>query len=99
MLPFVAYHYHLADSEKDLGVHVIKTFHFNEQCEKLLLLTKTNQKFGILKRTCYFVTCKNRQIVLYLALFRGQFERPGSIITMNKFESFQKECLEWILSE
>ena len=63
MLPFVAYHYHLgenllsyADSEKDLGVHVNKSFNFNEQCE--ILLTKANQKFGILKRTCHFVTCK-----------------------------------------
>ena len=39
MLPFVAYHYHLgenllsyADSEKDLGVLVNKSFNFNEQC-------------------------------------------------------------------
>ena len=53
MLPFVAYHYHLgenlisyADSEKDLGVHINKSFTFNEQCE--ILLTKANQKFGIL---------------------------------------------------
>ena len=50
MLPFVAYHYHLgenllsyADSEKDLGVHINKSFTFNEQCE--ILLTKANQKF------------------------------------------------------
>ena len=110
MLPFVAYHYHLgenllsyADSEKDLGVLVNKSFYFNEQCK--ILLTKANQKFGILKRTCHFVTCKNRRRVLYLALVRSQFEhcspvwRPGSITMMNKFESFQKKCLKWILSE
>ena len=43
MLPFVAYHYNLAknvlsyaDSERDLGVHVNKSFNFNEHCEKLL---------------------------------------------------------------
>ena len=66
MLPFVAYHYHLgenvlsyADSEKDLGVHINKSFNFNEQCE--ILLTEANQKFGILKRTCHFVTCKNSE--------------------------------------
>ena len=53
MLPFVAYYYDLgenllsyADSEKDLGVHINKSFNFNEQCE--ILLTKANQKFGIL---------------------------------------------------
>ena len=40
MLPFVDYHYHLgenllanAGSEKDLSVHVNKSFNFNEQCE------------------------------------------------------------------
>ena len=110
MLPFVAYHYHLgenllsyADSGKDLGMHINKSFNFNEQCE--ILLTKANQKFGILKRTCHFVTCKNRRRVLYLALVRSQFEhcspvwRPGCITMMNKFESFQKKCIKWILSE
>ena len=42
MLPFVAYHYHLtenllsyADSERDFGVHVNKSFNFNEHCEVL----------------------------------------------------------------
>ena len=60
MLPFVAYHYHLgenllsydADSEKDLGVHINKSFTFNEQCE--ILLTKANQKFCILTLTQHF---------------------------------------------
>ena len=54
MLPFVAYHYHLgenllsyADSEKDLGVHINKSFTFNEQCE--ILLTKANQKIWYFK--------------------------------------------------
>ena len=67
MLPFVAYHYQLAetllsyaDSEKDLGVHVNKSFNFNEHCENILLLTKANQKFSVLKRTCHFVTHSNR---------------------------------------
>ena len=81
MLHFVAYHYHLGenllsytDSEKDLGVLLNKSFNFNEQCE--ILLTKANQKFGILKRTCHFVTCKNRQRALYLALVRSQVVSP-----------------------
>ena len=92
-------HSHLsyADSEKELGVHIHKSFTFNEQCE--ILLIKANQKFSILKRTCHFVTCKNRQRVIYLALVRSQFEycspvwRSGSITMMNKFESFQKNAL------
>ena len=80
MLPFVAYHYHLGEnllsyaySVKDLRVHINRSFTFNEQCE--ILLTKANQKFNILKRTCHFVTCKNRRRVLYLALFRSQFDK------------------------
>ena len=110
MLPFVAYHYHLAenilsyaDSERDLGVHVNKSFNFNEHCEKLLI--KANQQFGILKRTCHFVTDKNRRRVLYLALVRSQFEhcspiwRPCGNTMINKFENFQKKCIKWILSE
>ena len=69
ILPFVAYHYQLAeallfyaDSEKDLGVHVNKSLNFNEHCENIL--TKANQKFGVLKRTCHFVTHSNRRGVL-----------------------------------
>ena len=79
MLPFVAYHYHLeenllsyADSENDLGVLVNKSFNFNEQCE--ILLTEANQKFSNLKRSCHFVTCKNRRRVNYFAQVRSQFE-------------------------
>ena len=52
--------------DRDLDVHVNKSFNFNEHCEKLLI--KANQQFGILKRTCHFVTNKNRRRVLYLAL-------------------------------
>ena len=70
-------------------------FNFNEQCA--ILLTKANQKFGILKHTCHFVTCKKS--FFYLALVRSQFDhyspvwRPRSITMMNKFESFQKNAL------
>ena len=70
-----------------------------------MLLTKTIQKFGILKRTCYFVTCKNRRRVLYLALVRSQFEHcspvwwPDSITMMNKIEFSRKMSLVDILYE
>ena len=81
-------------SEKDLGLYVNKSFNFNEHCENIL--TKANQKFGVLKRTCHFVNNSNRRRVLYLALVRSQFEhcspvwRPCSTL-MNKFEVFQKK--------
>ena len=74
-------------------MHANTKFDFNEQCE--ILLTKANHKFGIFKRTCHFVTCKNRRRVPYLALVRSQFEhcspawRRGIITMLNKFESFQ----------
>ena len=42
---------------------------FNELREKLL--TKTNQKCDIFKRTCHFFTYKNRRRVLYFALVRS----------------------------
>ena len=103
MLPFVAYNYQLAetllsyaDSEKDLGVHVNKSFNFNEHRENML--TKANQKFGVLKRTCNFVTHSNRRRVLYLEHCSPVW-RPCSSTPMNKFEVFQKKCLKWILSE
>ena len=71
MLPFVAYHDHLGENLPSyaglIGVHINKSFNFNEQCE--ILSTKANQEFG----TCHFVTCKNRLRVLYLALVRSQF--------------------------
>ena len=110
MLPFVAYHYFLAenylsyaDSEKDLGVHINTNFSFTDHCEKFL--TSANQKFGILKRTCSFVKDQKRRRVLYLSLVRSQFEhcspvwRPSSATMRDKFENFQKKCIKWILHE
>ena len=52
-------------------MHVNKSFNFNEQGENKL--TKANQKFGVLKRTCHFVTQTNRRRVLHLVLVRSQF--------------------------
>ena len=67
MLPFVAYHYHLAENVLIVkGIHVNKSFNFNEHCEKLL--TEANQQLGILKHACHFITNKNRRRVIYLAL-------------------------------
>ena len=68
MLPFVEYHYYLAenllkyaDSEKDLGVYINKKFNFNEHCDSIL--AKANQKYGLLKRTCHFVSDPKRRRV------------------------------------
>ena len=102
MLPFVAY----ADSEKDLGVYINKDFNFTEHCNSVL--SKANQQYGLLKRTCNFVNDTRRRRVLYLTLARSQFNqcctiwRPTEITNktlVEKFENFQKKCIKWILCE
>ena len=110
MLPFVVFDYSLGenplmfvDSEKDLGVNVNPSFNFNDHCE--MLISKANQQFGILKRTCHFINDIKRRRALYLALVRSQFEhcspvwQPNGSTMITKFENFQKKCLKWILSE
>ena len=102
MLPFVAYHYHLAenllayaDSEKDLGININTNFSFNEHCN--IIINKANQKYGLLKRTCHFVTDIKRRRILYLTIVRSQFGhcspawRPTGKTLLDKFENFQKK--------
>ena len=71
-LPFVNFHYQLrenlleyTENEKDLGVLINCKLNFNEQQDNLLL--KANQQFGLVKRTCNFVTDVRRRRVLYLS--------------------------------
>ena len=110
ILPFVSFYYHLgeslleyAENEKDLGVIINSKLNFNEQQDNLL--SKANQQFGLVKRTCNFVQDIRRRRVLYLTLVRSQFEhcspiwRPCYETMLEKFESFQRKCIKWILSE
>ena len=110
MLPFTHYHYHMGenllefvDSETDLGVNIDSDLNFNLQCESLL--SKANQQYGLVKRTCQFVNDIKRRRVLYLTLVRSYFEhcspvwRSGGESMMKKFEKFQKKCIKWILFE
>ena len=110
MLPFTQYHYQMGenllefvDSETDLGVNIDSDLNFNLQCESLL--SKANQQYGLVKRTCQFVNDIKRRRVLYLTLVRSHFEhcspvwRPGGESMMKKFEKFQKKCIKWILFE
>ena len=46
--------------------HAAVDFNLYVNCK--ILFIKGSQKFGILKRTCHFFTCKNRRRVLYLAI-------------------------------
>ena len=111
MLPFVLYHYTLGanilqytDNERDLGVDVCSNFSFNDHCKRIL--SRANQKFGLLRRTCHFVNdIIKRRKILYLTLVRSQFEhcsqiwRPNNKSMMKKFESIQKKCIKWVLFE
>ena len=110
ILPNIQYIYCLGDNpldyvdnEKDLGVEINTKLNFNDQCNKIL--SKANQRFGMTKRTCYFVNDIRRKRALYLSLIRSQFEhcspiwRPCGKTMLNKLESLQKSCIKWILSE
>jgi hypothetical protein len=110
ILPNVQFFYSLGgnildyvDGEKDLGVDINPTLNFSVQCDRLI--AKANQQFGLTKRTCYFVNDFKRKRTLYLALIRSQFEhcspiwRPTGLTMISKFETFQKKCIKWILSE
>ena len=110
MLPFVYSHYDLgdnllayADSERDLGVVINNKLNFNQHCEQII--SKANQKYGLLRRTCHFVNDTQRKRILYLTLVRSQFEHcsqvwnPQSETMLNKCEAIQKKCIKWILSE
>ena len=110
IFPFIRFHYHLggvpleyADSEKDLGILVNPKFNFTDQHDALL--SKANQKFGLLRRTCHFVNDIKRKRALYLTLVRSQFEhcspvwRPSNKTSLERFDNFQKKAIKWILSE
>ena len=71
MLPFVASHCHLndnllaySDSESDLGVVINNRLNFNENCEQIL--SKVNQKYGLLRRACHLVSGAQRKLILFL---------------------------------
>ena len=109
-LPFIDFHYTIgedsleyADTEKDLGILVNSSFDFTDHIGTLI--SKANQQFGLLRRTCHFVQDIRRRRSLYLTLVRSQFEhcspiwRPFSKKNLEKFDSFQKKCVKWILSE
>ena len=92
-----------ADSKKHLGVDITSNFSYNEHCDRTI--SRANQKFGMLRRTCNFVNDVKRRRLLYLTLVRSQFEHcsqiwhPNYSTFMDKFENIQKKCLKWVLFE
>ena len=92
-----------ADTERDLGVDITSNFTFTEHSTRII--SKANQKYGLLRRTCHFVNDIKRRRILYLTIVRSQFEhcsqiwRPNTKTLIAKFESIQKKCIKWVLSE
>ena len=87
-------------SEKYLGVTMNRTLNFTEHAK--FLYSKANQRLGLLKRTCHFVSNTNKRGVLYLTMVRSIFEhcpviwRPSSYTTINRFKILQKRAIKWI---
>ena len=71
-LPFIDFHYTIgedsleyADTEKDLGILINSSFDFTDHIDALI--SKANQQFGLLRRTCHFVKDIRRRRSLYLS--------------------------------
>ena len=88
------------ESEKDLGINIDTKLNWNLHTE--IIHSKANQKLGILKRNCSFVSNNRKRRSLYLALVRSLFEhcpiiwRPASKSQINKLESIQKRAFKWV---
>ena len=91
------------DSEKDLGVHINSKMNWSEHSD--IIYSKANQKLGLLKRTCSFVSNMRKRRTLYLTQVRSQFEhcpivwRPFSKSSVERLDSIQKRGIKWVLNE
>ena len=80
--------------QKDLGIKIVSNFIWTEHSN--FIYSKANQKLGLLKRTCNFVSNTRKRRSLYLTQVRSQFEhcpivwRPFSTACLDRLESIQK---------
>ena len=109
-LPFDRFGYHLNGSyldyvynEKDLGVIMNEKLSWGTHCESLI--SKANQRLGLVRRTCHFTKCSIQRRVLYLALIRSIFEHcspiwhPHHTTHLGMFDKLQRRAVKWILGE
>ena len=109
-LPFDRYGYHLNNTyldyvsrEKDLGVITREDLSWSNHCVDLV--SKANQRLGLVRRTCHFTKDRNQRRVLYLALVRSIFEhcsvvwKPHTTTHLESFDKLQKRAVKWILNE
>ena len=89
--------------QKDLGIKITTKLLWTEHAN--FIYSRANQKLGLLKRTCNFVSNFRKRRNLYLTQVRSQFEhcpniwRPSSITCLERLESIQKRGIKWILND
>ena len=89
--------------QKDLGIKIVSKLIWTEHAN--FIYSKANQKLGLLKRTCNFVSNTRKRRSLYLTQVRSQFEhcptiwRPFSTTCLDRLESIQKRGFKWILND
>ena len=89
--------------EKDLGIHINNKLNWNAHCEKIL--SKANQRLGLLKRSCNFVSNTRKRRTLYISMVRSQLEhcpivwRPSASSILDKLEALQKRALKWVIDD
>ena len=87
--------------EKDLGINTVPKLSWTEHTN--ILYSRANQRLGMIKRNCSFVSNVSKRKTLYLSQIRSQFEhcpiiwRPSSKTSVDKLESVQKKGFKWIL--
>ena len=79
VLPFTRFPYHLNDEilnyvpyEKDLGVIINNKLKWNSHC--IQLMTKANQRLGLVRRTLFFMKNSTKRRVFYISLIRSIFD-------------------------
>ena len=89
--------------QKDLGIKIVSKLIWTEHSN--FIYSKANQKLGLLKRTCNFVSNTRKRRSLYLTQVRSQFEhcpivwRPFSTACLDRLETIQKRGFKWILND
>ena len=90
-------------TEKDIGILMNRTLNFTDHSN--FLYGRANKRFGLLKRTCFFVHSIKKRRVLYFTMVRSLFEhcpiirRPSSDTAVNRLESLQMQAIKWILND
>ena len=86
--------------EKDLGVDMTPHLKWEHQINRLC--SQASQRYGLLRRNCFFVKDKRKARVLYLTMVRSIFQhcsiiwRPTNKTLNDKVESIQNKAINWI---